>query len=193
MSYDPIVGFSCAAAPAPRRPRKSGDSLCTQEPLRRQPDLEIRRPASKGRMQSPVSDSNDGSSVCDDRQVAPIAYSRTLRDAPQHWLRPKLVFRINAEASRPRRMRLETSKKHRCMLVIGSCVVDRTRVAAPGTIWLTGPALCSLVEHRLRGSKRDPKKQSFSVGPSWFPGTSHPRSTCRAQRASSAKKSKDYR
>ena len=83
-------------------------------------------------------------------------------------------------------MRLETSKTHRCMLVIGSCVVDRTRVAAPGTIWLTGPALCSLVEHRLRGSKRDPKKQSFSVGPSWFPGTSHPSSSCRAQRARSS-------
>ena len=84
-------------------------------------------------------------------------------------------------------MRLDASKKHRCMLIIGACVMDRTRVAAPGRIWLTGPALCSLVEHRLRGSKsQDPKKQSFSVGPSWFPGTSHPSSSCRAQRARSS-------
>ena len=84
-------------------------------------------------------------------------------------------------------MRLDASKKHRCMLVIGSCVVDRTRVAAPGTIWLPQQAVCLLVDHRLRGSKsQDPKKQSFSVGPSWFPGTSHPSSSCRAQRARSS-------
>ena len=82
-------------------------------------------------------------------------------------------------------------KTHGCMLVIEACFMDRPRVATPGKIWLTEAALCSLVEHRLRGSKsQDPTNTAFRSGHPGRPGTSHPRSTCRAQRASSAKTSK---
>ena len=75
-----------------------------------------------------------------------------------------------------------------CMLVIEACFMDRPRVATPGKIWLTAAALCSLVEHRLRGSKsQDPTNTAFRSGHPGRPGTSHPRRTCRAQRVSSLK------
>ena len=80
-------------------------------------------------------------------------------------------------------------KTHGCMLVIEACFMDRPRVATPGKIWLTAAALCSLVEHRLRGSKsQDTTNTAFRSGHPGRPGTSHPRRTCRAQRVSSVKR-----
>ena len=79
------------------------------------------------------------------------------------------------------------TRTHGCMLVIEACFMVRPRVATPGKIWLTAAALCSLVEHRLRGSKsQDPTNTAFRSGHPGQPGTSHPSSSCRAQRARSS-------